>query len=135
MRTYRNDQPGSRGKTRGFAVRDQAASKHAGDRSVRARLAIVVLAIALCLTALFSLTAGASDASVVSVMRALVFGTQESVEAFRRDHLIIMEIRLPRIVMGILVGAALAVSGAVMQGLSAIRLLIRVWLACLPVPV
>src|SRR5690606_26447604 len=97
----------------GVAVRDQVTSKHAGDRSVRARMAIIILAVALCFTALFSLTAGASDASVLSVMRALIFGTQESVEAFRRDHLIIMEIRLPRIVMGILVGAALAVSGAV----------------------
>lgn len=98
-------------------MRDQAADNHVGDRSARARLAIVVLAIALCVTALFSLTAGASDASVLTVLREYVFGTQESADAFRRDHLIIMEIRLPRIIIGILVGASLAVSGAVMQGL------------------
>ena len=104
-------------KPGGFAVRDQANDSHVGDRSARARLAIAILAVALCITALFSLTAGASDASVMSVLRELVFGTQESADAFRRDHLIIMEIRLPRIIMGILVGASLAVSGAVMQGL------------------
>ncbi len=72
IRTYRNDQPRPRGKTRGFAVRDQANDSHAGDRSARARLAIAILAVALCITALFSLTAGASDASVMSVLRELV---------------------------------------------------------------
>ena len=34
-----------------------------------------------------------------------------------RDRIIIYDIRLPRVVLGVLIGAALAVSGAVMQGL------------------
>ena len=34
-----------------------------------------------------------------------------------RDQIIVYDIRLPRVVLGLLVGAALAVSGAVMQGL------------------
>lgn len=101
----------------GFSMRDQTRNRHAGDRSARARLAIIVLAIVLCLTVFFSLTAGASDASVMAVLHALVYGAPESIETFRRDHMIIMEIRLPRIIMGMLVGAGLAVSGAVMQGL------------------
>lgn len=89
-----------------------------GDRAARARLTIIILMLTLCIAALFSLTAGASDASVLSVLRALTSsGAAEGADAFRRDHLIIMEIRLPRIVMGILIGAGLAVSGAVMQGL------------------
>ncbi|WP_343316080.1 iron chelate uptake ABC transporter family permease subunit [Brucella sp. BE17] len=87
----------------------------AGDRAPRARLAIALLALALCITAMFSLTAGASDASVMTLLNGLMFG--EGLEAVRRDHLIIMEIRLPRIALGILIGAGLAVSGAVMQGL------------------
>lgn len=33
------------------------------------------------------------------------------------SHLIVMDIRLPRVLLGIMVGAALAISGAVMQGL------------------
>src|SRR5690606_32091819 len=37
--------------------------------------------------------------------------------AVMRDKLIIYDIRLPRMVLGMLVGAGLAVSGAVMQGL------------------
>ncbi len=49
---------------------------------------------------------------MLSVLRALTSsGAAEGADAFRRDHLIIMEIRLPRIVMGMLIGAGLAVSG------------------------
>lgn len=89
----------------------------AGDREARARLTILMLGVALCMAAFFSLTAGASDASVLSLLRAMTSGGTEGADAFRRDHLIIMEVRLPRIVMGMLIGAGLAVSGAVMQGL------------------
>ncbi len=34
-----------------------------------------------------------------------------------RDRIIVYDIRLPRVILGVLIGAALAVSGAVMQGL------------------
>lgn len=94
-----------------------ANSRAMGDRASRARLAIVFLVAALCIAAIFSLTAGASDASVLSVLHSLTSGTEEGADVFRRDRLIIMEIRLPRVVMGIFIGAGLAVSGAVMQGL------------------
>ncbi len=94
-----------------FAARPRAE----GDRSGRARLVLLLLVIGLAAAALFSLTAGASDASALALLRGVLSG--ESVEALRRDHLIVMEIRLPRIALGCLVGAGLAVSGAVMQGL------------------
>lgn len=89
-----------------------------GDWSVRARTTVVVLALALVVTALFSLTAGASDVSAWDV----VFGwvtRGEGVDAAlsARDRIIVYDIRLPRILLGIIIGAALAVSGAVMQGL------------------
>lgn len=87
-----------------------------GDRSGFARLMLVILAILLVLTALFSLTAGASDASVWGVAKSM-FNSAPSADLSQRDRLIIMDIRLPRIVLGIFIGAALAVSGAVMQGL------------------
>ncbi|MFK3667532.1 FecCD family ABC transporter permease [Ochrobactrum teleogrylli] len=90
-------------------------SAKVGDRTQRARIVLVVLAVVLCLTALFSLTAGASDASLLTLLRGFTGG--EGAETFQRDHLIIMEIRLPRIILGMLIGAGLAVSGAVMQGL------------------
>lgn len=87
-----------------------------GDRSRFARLMLVILALLLVLTALFSLTAGASDASVWVVAKSML-SSAPTADLSQRDRLIIMDIRLPRIVLGIFIGAALAVSGAVMQGL------------------
>ncbi|HEY4192134.1 MAG TPA: iron ABC transporter permease [Mesorhizobium sp.] len=89
-----------------------------GDRSGRARAVIVALALLLVATALFSLASGASDASVPGVIRGWLSGAVPGEAALgARDRLIVYDIRLPRVVMGALVGAALAVSGAVMQGL------------------
>ncbi len=89
-----------------------------GDRSVRARAIIVLLAAVLLVTALFSLTAGASDASPVGVARDWLFGPVTGTDVLSaRDRIIVNDIRLPRVLMGALIGAALAVSGAVMQGL------------------
>ncbi|WEX11464.1 iron ABC transporter permease [Chelativorans sp. AA-79] len=87
-----------------------------GDRSARARLILVLLFLLLVAVAAVSVATGASDASVTGVIRGWLGGGEESALSVR-DRLIIHDIRLPRIAMGILVGAALAVSGAVMQGL------------------
>lgn len=86
-----------------------------GDRAARARLALCVLGLLLAATALLSLTAGASDASVPALLHAWLAGAEHGLSA--RDGIIIYEIRLPRVVLGMLIGAALAVSGAVLQGL------------------
>ena len=60
---------------------------------------------------------GAADASLGNVLRWL-FGVEGAEQALSaRDRIIILDIRLPRAVMGLLVGASLAVSGAIMQGL------------------
>lgn len=89
-----------------------------GDRRARARLITLALGLALLVTMLLSLTSGASDASAVGILRHSLFGTLPGDAALTaRDRLIVYDIRLPRVVMGALVGAALAVSGAVMQGL------------------
>ncbi len=94
------------------------ARKAAGDRSARARLAIVLLAVLLVAVALFSLTAGASDASAVDALRDWFSGPDAADRVLSaRDRIIIYDIRLPRVALGALIGAALAVSGAVMQGL------------------
>ncbi|MGC4024671.1 MAG: iron ABC transporter permease [Mesorhizobium sp.] len=85
-----------------------------GDRTRRARLAIILLALFLAATMLLSLASGASGASALVVLRDLLGGA----DTFTlRDRIIIYDIRLPRLLLGVLVGAALAVSGAVMQGL------------------
>ncbi|TXR49739.1 FecCD family ABC transporter permease [Phyllobacterium endophyticum] len=95
---------------------EQGGSTRAeGDRSFLARLVIAALAFALLVTIVFSLAAGASDASLVSAIAALLPGDSDVLSL--RDSIIIYDIRLPRIVLGALIGASLAVSGAVMQGL------------------
>ncbi|WP_201285393.1 FecCD family ABC transporter permease [Chelativorans xinjiangense] len=88
----------------------------AGDRSARARLAIALLVAALVVVAAISTATGASDASVLGVIKGW-FHPSEEAALSARDRLIVYEIRLPRVALGILVGAALAVSGALMQGL------------------
>ena len=87
-----------------------------GDRSQRARIVILLLTLLLAATALYSLASGASDASATAVLGDWLFGTGEDALS-ARDRIIVYDIRLPRVVMGILVGAALAVAGATMQGL------------------
>jgi len=89
---------------------------HEGDRSRRAVQAIALLAILLVATIAFSLTSGASDASFGAVVRDLLSGSEAEAISVR-DRVVIYDIRLPRVVTGVLVGAGLAVSGAVLQGL------------------
>ncbi|MEM7736798.1 MAG: iron ABC transporter permease [Deinococcota bacterium] len=73
----------------------------------------LVLVLGLLLVALaVSITLGAADISVGTVYTSL-FRFDGSFE-----HLIIRTVRLPRVLAGAVVGAALAVSGAIMQGLT-----------------
>lgn len=84
-----------------------------GDRSGIARRVTLVLAVAMVAVSLLSLSAGASGVSLSGTLAALLRG--EALDP--ADQLVLLQIRLPRLAMGLLVGAALAVSGAVMQGL------------------
>lgn len=85
----------------------------AGDRQRRAKRAMAVLFVLLAATSVASLAVGASGTSLWLALGQILRG--EQIET--RAALILFDIRLPRLVLGILVGAALAVSGAVMQGL------------------
>ncbi len=86
-----------------------------GDRSMRAKAVILALVVLYVLLFLFSLGSGASDTSFWDAAVAWLGGGSEALSL--RDRVVINDIRLPRIVLGTLVGASLAVSGAVMQGL------------------
>ncbi|WP_113000942.1 FecCD family ABC transporter permease [Rhizobium sp. Root1203] len=86
----------------------------AGDRRPLALLTIALLALGSVLSLLFSVTTGASDASFLDVI-ANVAGSADALNV--RDRVIIFDIRMPRAILGFLVGGSLAVSGAVMQGL------------------
>lgn len=92
--------------------------KSDGDRADRARVVLVLLVVALLLSVAYGLATGASDASAIAVVKDwLVRISGGETPITDRDRLVIYSIRLPRVAMAVLVGAALAVSGAVMQGL------------------
>lgn len=74
------------------------------------------LAILSLFAVAYSATVGASDASLSGLLKVIAGMGAES-STFERDRIILLELRLPRVIMGFLVGASLAVSGAVMQGL------------------
>ncbi|GIT93198.1 heme ABC transporter permease [Jannaschia pagri] len=89
------------------------AAVPAGDRRARARRATFGLAAAVCAVSVLSLAQGPAGTSLWSALAALVTGEPIPL----RDRVVLLDIRLPRLALGLLVGAALAVSGAVMQGL------------------
>lgn len=83
------------------------------DRVHRARQLTFVLAALLLVVSVLSLSSGAMDTSVWPALRALLTGQELSA----LDRIVLVDIRLPRLILGLLVGAALAVSGVLMQGL------------------
>lgn len=77
-------------------------------------------AVVLAATVVLSLSLGATGISLEALPRVLAAvwtGQDAATPAEIRERLVLLEIRLPRTVLGLLVGCALAVSGAVMQGL------------------
>jgi iron complex transport system permease protein len=76
-------------------------------------LSIALLAVALLLTAVLSLGLGAVRVAPGDVLLAL-FG---SANAPRMARTIVWDLRLPRILLGILIGGGLATAGAAFQGL------------------
>ncbi len=69
-------------------------------------------------TAFLSLSIGPTGitlASLPRVLMAIATGQHDAISA--REQLVLIDIRLPRLLLGAFVGAALAVSGALMQGM------------------
>ncbi|MEM9954495.1 MAG: iron ABC transporter permease [Chloroflexota bacterium] len=85
----------------------------------RASLVLILLVIALIIVILLAVGIGAVAISPVQVIAILLseLGVNIGVEFEARQEAVLMVIRLPRVVMGILIGASLAVSGAAIQGL------------------
>ncbi|MBE9640713.1 FecCD family ABC transporter permease [Salipiger mangrovisoli] len=84
-----------------------------GDRRGLARRTSWVLAALLLVAAYASLAVGASGVSLPAALADLLAGR----EIDARARIILLDIRLPRLLTGMMVGASLAVAGAVLQGL------------------
>lgn len=81
---------------------------HGGTTLVAASAAVVLLAAVV-----LSLTIGARDIALADVWRALI-----APDAANPDHVVVLTQRVPRTVIGLCAGAALALAGTVMQGLT-----------------
>ncbi len=92
---------------------DHGAPMRVDARRIRARRVTLFLVVVLTVTSVVSVSVGASEASLTIAVLDLLQGRELS----DLNRIILWDIRLPRLAMGILVGAALAVSGVVMQGL------------------
>ncbi|RBP66239.1 iron complex transport system permease protein [Brevibacterium sanguinis] len=75
-------------------------------------LGLIASIIVLAAMIVASLAIGSRDIAVAEVVRALVDPTDSD------DHLVVLELRLPRTVLGILVGVALGSAGGLMQALT-----------------
>ncbi|REC58211.1 iron ABC transporter permease [Rhodosalinus sediminis] len=91
----------------------EATGPVAGDRRLRARRATLALGGLVLVAAWAALATGAAGVSLPQALGRLVTGAGLTLQ----EQVVLWEIRLPRLVTGLCVGAALAVSGAVMQGL------------------
>jgi len=100
-----------------LAIRQPFLSLRQGDRSGLAALVLAGLAILLVLAMAVSLFTGASGISAADAFGIWLGLAEADTDAAARTMLIVNEIRLPRMVLGILVGAGLAVAGVVMQGM------------------
>lgn len=93
-------------------------SGYAAARRRQAWLVSVALTLLCMVLAIVAIGQGAvpiAPGRVAEILLAKLSGSGAVLEG--RDALVVLNIRLPRVLLGLLVGAALAVSGALMQGL------------------
>lgn len=84
---------------------------HEHVRVFPAYVLVVVGLVVLVLLMGVSITQGSTDISLNTVIEALTSFDQDD-----SQHLMIMDLRLPRVLASAFIGAALAVAGAIMQG-------------------
>lgn len=92
----------------------------ARDRLTMRRLVITlaVLAIALILIAVFTIAVGSTHVSISTIFKTIASEiTGHSADVTPEQRIIIIDIRIPRAMMAIVVGAALSVAGAAYQAL------------------
>jgi iron complex transport system permease protein len=95
------------------AVAAQARLSAAEPRRYRAT-ALAVGGVLVVLAAVLALGTGPTGIGLGALLRII---TGSAVPGLDQARLVLLEIRLPRLVLGLLVGAALALGGALMQGL------------------
>ncbi len=87
------------------------AVSNRGRKAARLTLGLLLLGMALTAITMLSLTTGARAIPLDNVWGALT-----AFDPGSTDHRIIWDLRLPRTIVGLMVGAALGLAGAVLQG-------------------
>ncbi|WP_410770016.1 FecCD family ABC transporter permease [Fontibacillus sp. BL9] len=96
-----------------MTVSTQSTKSHYRSRPIAATLIIFGGVILLVFAIGLSISVGAADIKLATVWNALFHFNGELTQ-----HQIILDLRLPRAVAAALIGAALAVAGAIMQGMT-----------------
>jgi len=86
-------------------------------RRISSAWLLAILAILLPVIVLYSMTVGTVSISMAEAFSAAVDRLFSSTDSIGQTQVILFDIRLPRILLALLVGAILASTGAVMQGL------------------
>lgn len=95
-------------------VRERSRTRGSGSAPARRALLLLVgAAVFTVVAAVAGIGLGSHPVSPATILRALV-----DYDPAQDDHLIVMESRLPRIVLGVVVGAALGAAGTLMQSLT-----------------
>jgi iron complex transport system permease protein len=81
-------------------------------RAIRNFTVILILVVLLVLSFIVSMNTGYTKLSPLDTLRTLFGGGSA------RENLILFDLRLPRVVVSILVGAGLALSGCIIQGIT-----------------
>ena len=92
---------------------------NAKSKSLRSRVVLLALCLILAFVVVLSADKGAVEINPrqISAILLKIFGVHSEVEFSTLQESTLIDIRLPRIALGALVGAALGISGAAMQGL------------------
>jgi iron complex transport system permease protein len=81
-------------------------------------LTLAVLLVLLIVVACVALAVGSEQVNLVSILRIMMAGlTGQAANVSPEQQIIIAEIRLPRVIMAVIVGAALSVAGTAYQAL------------------
>ena len=85
-------------------------------RRLNPKIVAVVLTIGLIIVVINALTTGAYTIPFSELLKVLFQGPASSSGTDSVSHAIFCNVRLPRVILAIVVGASLAVAGVVMQG-------------------
>jgi len=86
-------------------------------RRINPKVVGVVLTLSLIIVVLNALSTGAYTISFTELIKVLFEGPTQTTGTDSVSHAVFWNVRLPRVILAIVVGASLAVAGVVMQGI------------------